>query len=209
MKKHAPATDRNREAIAQVLRSELPKPSTGPKIEPEIELAIVLEVASGSGEHAVFFAGQFPQLEWLPSDQDEPSLASITAYRDEYAGSNLRAPIMLDAAATDWPVERADAAVCINMVHISPWAATEGLFQGAARLLDADAPLILYGPFLDPDRETATSNLEFDRWLKAKNPHWGIRSIAQIDPLAQSHGFSRSNSYEMPANNLMLIYRRN
>lgn len=196
-KRHAPATERNREPIADVLARELPKAGT------------VLEVASGTGEHAAFFAARFPQLQWQPSDPDPGALASIAAYRAEYSGANLCEPVLLDASRQDWPVERADAILCINMIHISPWEASEGLFAGAKRLLDSGAPLILYGPYFESDVETASSNLAFDESLKARDPRWGIRDLAEIEDLAARNGFTRSARYAMPANNLVLVYRRN
>ncbi len=195
VKRHAPATLRNRDAIAEVLKAELPKRGT------------VLEVASGTGEHAVFFAAQFPHLRWQPSDPDTDALKSIAAYRAEYASDNVCAPVQLDASTDDWPVQAADAIVCINMVHISPWEATEGLFDGAARLLGEDAPLILYGPYIEPEIETAPSNVEFDASLKARDPRWGIRDVEDVDRLGQGVGLVRAARYAMPANNIALVYR--
>ncbi|MFN3989938.1 MAG: DUF938 domain-containing protein [Erythrobacter sp.] len=196
-KRHAPATARNREPIAEVLVRELPKAGR------------VLEVAAGTGEHAVFFAARFPALEWQPSDPDPEALASIAACRAEYQGGNLAAPLLLDAAAPEsWPVTSAAAIVCINMVHISPWEASMGLFAGAARILGSGAgPLILYGPYLEEGVETAASNLAFDQSLKARNPAWGLRHLDDVDGLAARHGFARTARYAMPANNLMLVYR--
>jgi hypothetical protein len=196
MKRHAPAAGRNREPIAAVLTEELP--ATG----------VVLEVASGTGEHGVHFARTFPQLVWQPSDPDPDALASIAAWRDEGALPNLRAPVQLDAAAADWPIARADAVVCINMVHISPVAATEGLLAGSARRLPSGAPLILYGPYLESSVETVPSNLAFDRSLRDRNPDWGLREVAWFDDLAAQSGFRRTRRVAMPANNLTLVYRR-
>ncbi len=197
-KQHAPATLRNREPIAQVLARELPTSGT------------VLEIAAGTGEHAVFFADAFPALEWQPSDPSPEALASIAAYRAEYPGGNLAAPVLLDAAApASWPVAAADAIVCINMVHISPWKATLGLFAGADKILSSTgAPLILYGPYLEQGVETAASNLEFDASLKARDPRWGLRQAEELDRLASQHGMTRSARHALPANNIMLIYRR-
>lgn len=196
MKQHAPATLRNREPIAAVLAQELPARGT------------VLEIAAGTGEHAVFFAGAFPALDWQPTDPSPEALASIAAYRDEYAGTNLAAPLLLDAAAPEtWPVTRADAIVCINMVHISPWDATLGLFRGAAQLLGSGAPLILYGPYIEAGVETAPSNLEFDASLKARNPLWGLREAETLDALAAQHGVARTARHALPANNIVLVYR--
>ena len=196
-RRHAPATERNREPLAAVLAQELPASGA------------VLEVASGSGEHAVFFAGRFPDLSWQPSDRVETALESIEAWRVSYSGQNLCKPIELDAALSHWPAGPFDAILCVNMVHISPWHATEGLFRHAGQLLAAGAPLILYGPYLESDVETAPSNLAFDESLKSRDPQWGIRDIEEVDALAKSNGFERSARHAMPANNLTLVYRRN
>ncbi|HEY6965347.1 MAG TPA: DUF938 domain-containing protein [Erythrobacter sp.] len=196
MKQHAPATLRNREPIAAVLAQELPARGT------------LLEIAAGTGEHAVFFAERFPALDWLPTDPSPEALASIAGYRDEYGGTNLAAPLLLDAAAPEtWPVTEAAAIVCINMVHISPWDATLGLFRGAARLLGSGAPLILYGPYIEAGVETAPSNLEFDASLKARNPLWGLREAEALDALAAQHGMARAARHALPANNIVLVYR--
>jgi len=168
----------------------------------------VLEVASGSGEHAVFFAGCFPQLEWQPSDRFHSALGSIAAWRAESERSNLRPPILLDARSGDWPQGPFAAILCINMVHISPWEATEGLFAGAGQLLHTAAPLILYGPYLESGVETAPSNIAFDQSLKARDPRWGLRDTADIDALAGKHGFARTARHSMPANNITLVYRK-
>ena len=195
-KRESPAAQRNRVPIAEVIAPELP------------ERGVVLEIASGTGEHAVHFARSVPQIDWQPSDPDDAARASIAAYVAEASLTNLRAPILLDASADRWPVEHADALVCINMIHISPWAAAEGLFAGAARLLAAGSPLILYGPFLENDVETAPSNLAFDESLKMRDPRWGLRQLSDVDALAKSNGFTRTRRIAMPANNLVLIYRK-
>ncbi|EKU76586.1 MULTISPECIES: DUF938 domain-containing protein [Sphingobium] len=195
-RRHAPATLRNRDAIATVLRDELP------------DAGLVLEVASGSGEHVVHFAVTFPALDWQPSDPDPAALASIAALRGDANLSNLRAPLLLDAASVDWPIDAADALLCINMVHISPWAATLGLLACGARLLAPGAPLILYGPYVEDDVPTAPSNLAFDRSLKDRNPQWGLRTLTDVDRAAACVGLARSRRVAMPANNLMLVYRR-
>ena len=195
MKRQAPAAARNRDPIAAVLAEELPP------------AGLVLEVASGTGEHAVHFARAFPALAWQPSDPDLAARQSIEAWRIDEGLANLRPPLDLDAASPAWPTERADAVLCINMVHISPVRATEGLLAGAARLLPAGAPLILYGPYLEDDVPTAASNLEFDASLKGRDPAWGLRSVTWLDGLAARHGFVRSRRVTMPANNLMLVYR--
>ncbi|QZD95969.1 DUF938 domain-containing protein [Qipengyuania gelatinilytica] len=196
MKRHAPATARNSEPIAEVLARELPAEG------------LVLEIASGSGEHAVFMARRFPHISWQPSDPDIDALASIAEWAKEAGLDTLEPPLQIDARAPDWPVERADAVVCINMTHISPWEATEGLFAGAARVLAVNAPLILYGPYFEDEVEPAPSNLAFDESLKARNPQWGIRKVADMDAIAARTGFERTFRVEMPANNLILIYCR-
>lgn len=197
MKRHAPATLRNREPIADVLARELPTTGT------------VLEIAAGTGEHAVFFAGRFPALEWQPTDPSTEALASIAAYREDYEGANLAAPQLLDAAAPEsWPARQAAAVLCINMVHISPWAATEGLFRGAARLVGSTGgPLIIYGPFIEQGVETAASNLDFDASLKARDRAWGLREAEALDALAARHDMARSARHALPANNIVLVYR--
>jgi hypothetical protein len=196
-KRHAPATERNREPIAQVLARELPAQGR------------VLEIASGTGEHAVFFAARFPMLAWQPSDPDSDALASIAAYHADYSGNNLDAPVLLNAVApATWPVQEAAAILCINMVHISPWEATQGLFAGAAQVLGSgQGPLILYGPYLEQGIDTAGSNLDFDASLKARDPRWGLRQAEAVDALAAQHSLVRTARYAMPANNIMLVYR--
>ncbi|MBX7532220.1 DUF938 domain-containing protein [Qipengyuania sp. 1XM1-15A] len=196
MKRHAPATARNSEPIAQVLAQELPG------------RGLVLEIASGSGEHAVFMAQRFPQIDWQPSDPDGEALASIGEWAREAGLTNLKQPVEFDTRTADWPLDAADAVVCINMVHISPWAATEALFEGSARLLAPGAPLVLYGPYFEDDVEPASSNVAFDQSLRSRNPEWGIRNVAQLEELAQRSGFEKTARYEMPANNLTLVYRR-
>jgi hypothetical protein len=196
MKRHAPAAERNRDPIAAVLSAELPPHG------------LVLEVASGTGEHAVHFARRFPQLQWQPSDPDPGARASIAEWREEAALANLLPPIELDASAPSWPVVSPAAIVCINMVHISPPEAAEGLLEHAGRLLPAGAPLILYGPYLEEEVDTAPSNLAFDASLKARDPTWGLRAVSWMDLLADQQGLERTRRVEMPANNLVLVYRR-
>ncbi len=196
MKRHAPATARNSQPLAEVLARELPASGT------------VLEIASGSGEHAVFMARRFPALDWQPSDCDAEALASVDAWAAEARLANLRPAIALDAAAPEWPIVSADALLCVNMVHISPWDAAVGLFAGAGRVLGSGAPLVLYGPFVEPDVETAASNHAFDQSLRQRDPAWGLRSTADLDRLAAGHGMTRTARCAMPANNLVLVYRR-
>jgi cyclopropane fatty-acyl-phospholipid synthase-like methyltransferase len=196
LKLTSPATARNRDPIAAVLKEVLP------------EGGLVLEVASGAGEHAVHFARLFPNLDWQPSDPSAAALTSIEAHAADAGLSNLRPPLMLDAAGETWPVNRADAMLCINMVHISPWAACVGLMRGAGRLLDAGAPLILYGPYRRAGFETAPSNEAFDLSLKERNPGWGLRSLEEVAAEAERNGLVLERVEEMPANNLTVVFRR-
>ncbi len=196
MKRHAPATARNAAPLAAVLAAELPAHG------------VVLEVAAGTGEHAVFMARRFPSLAWQPSDRAPDALRSVDAWAREADCANLLPAIALDGAARDWPIAQAAAVVCINMVHISRWAATVGLFRGGAKILPRGAPLILYGPYREDGLDTAPSNLAFDRSLRERDPAWGLRTVAAIDRLAARWGFERTRRHEMPANNLVLVYRR-
>jgi hypothetical protein len=195
-RRSAPAALRNREPIADVLADWLP--ASG----------LVLEVASGSGEHAVYFAERFPNLEWQPSDAHPDALASIAAWRAETGLPNVRSPLAIDAAAPGWPLGEADAVLNINMVHISPWASAEGLIAGAARALKDGAPLILYGPWLKDDMATVPSNLAFDVDLKRRDPEWGLRRVEDFAETATKCGFTLVETRMMPANNLMLLFRR-
>jgi len=192
LRRSAPAALRNREPIAEVLRGWLPK------------RGLVLEIASGTGEHAVYFAERFPNLEWQPSDIDPGALESIKAWRETTGLPNVRPPLTLDASATDWPVDRADALLSINMVHISPWRSAQGLLDGAARLLGGGGPLILYGPWLKDNIPTASSNLAFDKDLKARDPEWGLRRVEDFAGAARERGLRLGETRAMPANNLML-----
>lgn len=169
---------------------------------------LVLEVASGTGEHAIFMARRFPELQWQPTDQDASVLRSIAAWAEEEGLTNLLPPLILDAEMEDWPVAQADAVVCINMVHISPWEATRSMFAKAGGILARSAPLVLYGPYLEDRIETASSNIAFDESLRSRNPSWGLRHIRDMDELALRTEFIRTARYQMPANNLILVYRR-
>ena len=195
-RRSAPAALRNREPIAAVLAEWLPDSGT------------VLEIASGTGEHAVHFARAFPNLDWQPSDIHLDALSSIAAWREEAGLPNLRPPIVLDAASPDWPIDRADAVLSINMVHISPWVCALGLVGGAARLLPAGAPIILYGPWLADDTETAPGNLAFDADLKRRDADWGLRRVEDFTAAAETRGFDFYERRTMPANNMMLLFRR-
>ena len=187
---------RNRVPILDVLKRVLP--SAG----------LVVEIASGSGEHAVFFAKGLPGISWQPTDIDAAALASIAAHRAAAGVANLLAPMRLDTTVEPWPVARADAIVCNNMIHISPWAVTEALMHGAAHILPAGGVLFLYGPYKIDGRHTAPSNEEFDASLRARNPEWGIRDLADVTALATRHGFTLAETVPMPANNLSVIFRR-
>ena len=169
---------------------------------------VVLEVASGTGEHAVWFADRFPNLTWQPSETHPDALASINAWREQADLPNLLAPIVVDASSPVWPLHHADAVLNINMVHISPWEASLGLIAAAARLLPANGPLILYGPWLKDDIETAASNLDFDANLKARDPRWGLRRVEDFAAAASDYGFELADWRRMPANNLMLLFRK-
>jgi hypothetical protein len=195
-RRSAPAALRNREPIAEVLSEWMP-PS-----------GLVLEIASGTGEHAVYFAERFPALEWQPSDVHPEALTSIDAWRAEVRLPNIRPPVVIDASAPDWPIDRADAVLSINMVHISPWASAIGLLDGAARLLSPGAPLIMYGPWLKGDIPTAEGNLAFDADLKRLDPEWGLRQVEDFAAAADERGLALDRTRAMPANNLMLLLRR-
>ena len=193
----APACTRNREPIFAVLERVLP--ASG----------LILEIASGTGEHAAYMAPKLPGWIWQPSDLKSDALHNIDAHARESGCTNIRPAIAVDARDARWPVTRADTVFCCNMIHIAPWDAAEGLFAGAALVLPAGAPLILYGPFQRYGAHTAQSNAAFDEDLKARNPRWGVRCLdSEVTPLARSLGFSRDEIVEMPANNLTVIFRR-
>ena len=192
----APAAERNKEPILAVLRQVLPK--TG----------LVLEIASGTGQHAVYFAAALSGLTWQPSDPDAESRILIEAWIAKAGLQNVLPPLALNVHARPWPLERADAVVCINMIHISPWQATLDLMSGAARLLGTEGVLFLYGPFRRFGEHTATSNEVFDASLRARNPEWGVRDVEAVADVAASHGFAPEQVVEMPANNLSVVFRR-
>jgi SAM-dependent methyltransferase len=195
-RRSAPHVARNAAPIIDVLREVLPN------------RGLVLEVASGTGEHAVHFARAFPKLLFQPSDADPAAIRSIEAWRSQAGLFNLLPAIALDARSAQWPIEAADAVLCINMTHISPWDATVGLMRGAGRLLNPGGPLILYGPFLRPAVPTAPSNEAFDESLRARNPDWGLRALEAVGAEAQSCGLRFERLIEMPANNVTAVYRR-
>ncbi|KQO71498.1 MULTISPECIES: DUF938 domain-containing protein [unclassified Methylobacterium] len=192
----APAAARNRAAILAVLRDVLPETGT------------ILEIASGSGEHAVHFAAALPALSWQPSDPEPAYRRSIAAHAEAAGLANLRPPLDLDAAAAAWPIARADAILCINMVHIAPWSATEGLMDGAARTLAPGGVLFLYGAFREGGRHTAESNAAFDQDLRARDPRWGVRDLETVADTAARRGLRHEARIGLPANNLALVFRR-
>ena len=194
--RHAPATLRNRDAIVEVLRAILPDRGT------------ILEIASGTGEHIVYFGRTFADLTFQPSDPDPACCQSIAAWTRREAVANVLPPLQLDAQAAQWDIAKPAAILCINMVHISPWESSIGLFEKAGKLLDTGAPLFLYGPYLRDGVVAAPGNLAFERSLKSRNLRWGLRDVADMDALAANNGFSRESLIEMPANNISLIYRK-
>jgi SAM-dependent methyltransferase len=195
-RQYRPHVARNRDPILDVLRRVLP-----PK-------GLVLEVASGSGEHLAYFAAKLPALSWQPTDPDPEALASAAAHRTAAGAPNLLPPLPLDVMSERWPVERADAVICCNMIHIAPWAACEGLVAGAARTLPAGGLLYVYGPYKIGGEHTAPSNRDFDLDLRARNPEWGIRDLDDVTALAERHDFKLAETIPMPANNLSVIFRR-
>ena len=195
-RRSAPHVARNAGPIAELLERVLPA------------RGLVLEVASGTGEHVLHFAREFPKLLWQPSDPEPGALRSIEAWRAEAGLFNLLPAVALDARAADWPVARADAVLAINMVHISPWAATAGLMRGAGRLLAESAPLYLYGAYRQAGVPTAPSNEAFDESLKARDPEWGLRDLDEVVAEAERNGFRLEQVVPMPANNLSVVLRK-
>jgi hypothetical protein len=206
-RRHAPATQRNREPILAILIEVLPPSGT------------VLEVASGTGEHAVFFAPRLRPRIWQPSDADPEALASIAAWRDHCPSDNLNSPLELDVQESRWPIEERRpngvqlagpaiaAIVSINLIHIAPWTACLGLLEGARRILNSGGILFLYGPFRRGDRHTAASNADFDAQLRLRNPQWGVRELGEVVDAAAQRGLKFERAYSMPANNFSLVFR--
>lgn len=193
----SPATARNTAPILEVLKAHLPARGR------------VLEIASGAGEHAVAFAGAFADIEWTPSDPSDEARASIAAWSEAAGRPNLRPPLALDMTdEAGWPAGPFEAVVCINMVHISPWAATEGLMRLAGRALRRPGGLlVLYGPYREAGAELAPSNAAFDASLKSRNPEWGLRERGEVEAAAKAEGLVPTRRVAMPANNLMLLFR--
>ncbi len=196
LRQYAPATLRNRDLILGILRDVLPTKG------------VILEIASGSGEHVVHFARSFPDLVFQPSDREPKSLESVAAWVEATRVANVLAPTVLDVSQSAWPIASADGIICINMVHISPWEATLGLVKGAAAILPSTAPFYLYGPYKREGFATAPSNQAFDRSLRDRNATWGLRDLEAVAAAAQSVGFSVPTITEMPANNLSVVFRR-
>lgn len=190
------AAERNKAPILDVLQRVLPRAGT------------VLEIASGTGQHVVFFARALPELIWQPSDTDAHALAWIESLVDASALANAKMPLRLDVHEQPWPLERVDAVVSINMIHIAPWTATQALFRGVDSVLGTDGPLVLYGPFRRDGRPTAPSNEAFDQDLKARNPEWGVRDLGEVAAEAGKYGYALDEVVEMPANNLTVVFRR-
>lgn len=194
---YAPAVSRNREPILKVLQSHLPIQG------------LILEIASGSGEHVSYFAqNSSPDLVFQPSDPDDSARGSIDSWTKALDLPNIRPALMLDCLSPEWPIQSADAVICINMVHISPWEATHGLMRGAEQILPAQGLLYLYGPFRVGGGHTAPSNQSFDEGLRQRNPAWGVRDLEAVERVASDYGFGALIVEQMPANNLSLIFRR-
>jgi cyclopropane fatty-acyl-phospholipid synthase-like methyltransferase len=192
----SPAAERNKGPILDAIRARLP--SAG----------VVLEIASGTGQHVVHFARALPALTWQPTDADD-ELRAAAAERIRLAGlSNVRAPLRLDVLASSWPSMEADAIICINMIHIAPWSATSAMLAGASRLLGRGAPLFLYGPYKRGGRHTAASNAAFDESLRARDSDWGVRDLDDVERCAEEHGFALVEVTTMPANNLAVTFER-
>lgn len=207
-RQYAPATERNREPILAVLLEVLPPVGT------------ILEVSSGTGEHAVYFAPRLHPRRWIPSDPNPVARESIAAWRQQVNAANLYPPIALDASEARWSVEMpADlkefdlentpigAIANINMIHIAPWSACIGLMAGAGRILPAGGILYLYGPFKQNGQHTAPSNVAFDESLQARHPEWGVRDLEAVVAAAQTENLSLRKIYPMPANNLSVVFQ--
>lgn len=201
-KHHAPAADRNKESILNVIRECF--------IDPQFleEPQLALTIAEGSGQHVVHFAKELRHVQFQPTDVDPEMMASISAYIEEAKCKNIRPPMVLDASLDVWPIEQADVIFCINMIHITPWSTTEGLFRGAARILPEDGIFVTYGPYRFSGKYTAKSNEEFDASLRARNPEWGVRDLDDLQELAESVGFFLEMAVPLPANNHCLIFHK-
>jgi hypothetical protein len=198
LRRHAPATERNREPIFEVLANQLP-PAGG----------LLLELASGTGEHAARLAPRLAGWTWQPSDPDAGALDSIAAWRDHlHVEACVRPPLRLDASSWPWPLTHADALLCVNMIHISPWDATEGLMRGAGALLPAGGRLLTYGPYKVDGQHTAPSNAAFDQSLRERDAAWGVRDVSDVAGAAAQHGLKLIERVTVPANNFVLVFQR-
>ena len=196
-RQYAPATERNRDPILAVLKRVLP------------ETGVLLEIGAGSGQHAAFFAPHFPGLIWQPTEPDPDGRASVAAWVEEVNPATLRPPLDLNVTANPWPVaQHVDAIFSANMIHIAPWACCRGLLAGAGRILRPDGVAVLYGPFMRGGEHTAPSNAEFDASLKRRDPSWGIRDLDAVTACAGEAGLAAAEIVAMPANNLMVIFKR-
>lgn len=196
-RQYAPATQRNREPILEVLREVLPPSGT------------ILEISSGTGEHAVFFAPRLAPRRWQPSDLNPVALASIAAWREVEPSENLAAPIAIDARDPVWNIEEPiNAIVNINMIHISPWSACLGLMAGANRILPSGGILYLYGPYKQDGTHTAPSNEMFDESLQLQNPEWGVRNLEDVIAAAENQKLALLKVIAMPANNLSVVFQK-
>jgi hypothetical protein len=192
---HSPAADRNKQPILDVLRAVLPPHGRA------------LEIASGTGQHSVWFAAALPQWTWQPSDADEAMLPAIAARTTASGLANVMPPLLLDVMSSEWPVQgRFDAIYCANMLHISPWPTSKALMQGGARYLAAAGLLVTYGPYLEDGVATSPGNQAFDESLRARDPAWGIRRREEMEREAGLAGLVLRQRYEMPANNLLLVF---
>lgn len=192
----APATERNREFILPILQRVLPSSGT------------VLEIGSGTGEHTAFLATKLTSLNWQPSEMDPAALASIRAWRAHVGAPNIAEPVLLDVNAAQWSIQRADAMVCINVIHYSPWSSTQALFAGAARLLPTDGVVYCYGAYKRGGEHTAPSNEAFDAWLRNRDPRFGVRDLEAVEEVAAAQGLRLEEVIAMPSNNFSLVFRR-
>jgi SAM-dependent methyltransferase len=192
----APAAERNKEPILDVLRAALPAGGT------------VLEIGSGTGQHVAHFARALPALAWQPSDADAEHLASIARWIAAESLDNVLAPMRLDVHERPWPIAAADAIVCINVLHVAPWSAAVALFEGARDVVREAGVVVLYGPYLRGGRHTASSNARFDASLRAHDASWGVRDADDVAALAVDAGFAFARVVDMPANNLSLVFRK-
>jgi hypothetical protein len=192
----SPSAERNRQPIAEVLSRVLP------------QSGLALEVGSGTGQHVVHFARVMPQLTWQPTEQDADCLRSISAWASIEAQPNMRRPLYLDINAERWQIEATDAVVSINLIHIAPWSATHALLRGASSILPASGLLCLYGPYRVGGKHTSASNRAFDAQLQAVNPEWGVRDLDEVSDEASVVGLEFVRTFEMPANNLLVVFRK-